>query len=27
MALPMGTDMDEEQLNFIVTTIKHYFSN
>jgi len=27
MALPMGTDMDEEQLNFIVSTIKHYFSN
>lgn len=27
MALPMGTDMDEEQLNFIVTTIKQYFNN
>ena len=27
MALPMGTDMDEEQLNYIVTTIKHFFSN
>ncbi len=26
MALPMGTDMDNEQLEYIISTIKHYFS-